>query len=135
MTGRKENETMQRGAFTLLVLFGLLLAGCGGGTSKESPQAAPDCVDLTGSPTAEIKMLDNTFDPDCFTVSDEQGLTIRNEGTALHNFFVEGSDIDLDVASGEETNTEAVGKILQPGDHKVSCKYHLPTMVAELKVV
>lgn len=130
---------MQRGGFILLVVTGLFLSGCGGSSSPkssggESPQAAaPDCVDLSGSPTAEIKMLDNTFDPDCFTISAEQGLTIRNEGTALHNFSVEGSDVDLDVASGEETNTEAVGEILQPGDHKVTCKYH-PEMVAELRV-
>lgn len=131
---------MQRGASILLVVAGFLLAGCGGSSEPnssagESPQAAaPDCVDLTGSPTAVIKMLDNKFDPDCFTVSDEQGLTIRNEGIALHNFSVEGSDVDLDVPSGEATNTEPVGGILQPGDHKVTCKYH-PEMVAELKLV
>ena len=139
MTGPKENETMRRSAFIPLVLIALFLAGCGGSSDPKSspgksPQpAAPDCADLTGSSTAEIKMLDNTFDPDCFTVSAEQGLTIRNEGTALHNFSVEGSDVDLDVPSGEETNTEAVGGILQPGDHKVTCKYH-PEMVAELRV-
>jgi plastocyanin len=135
VTCRRKNETIQRGASILLALFGLLLAGCGGSSSKESTQAAPDCVDLTGSPTADIKMLDNKFDPDCFTMSHEQGLTVRNEGTALHNFSVEGSDVDLDVPSGEATNAEAIGGILQPGDHKVSCKYHLPTMVAELKVL
>jgi hypothetical protein len=132
---------MRRIASILLAVTALLLAGCGGSSepkssARKSPQAAaPDCVDLTGSPTAEIKMLDDKFDPDCFTISDEQELTIRNEGTALHNFSVEGSDIDLDVSAGEEANTVAIGGILSPGDNKVSCKYHLPTMVAELKVV
>jgi plastocyanin len=115
----------------MLCGFGLLAPGCGGA----SEQPGSECTDLTGSPTAEIVMLDNSFDPACFKVSGDQGLTIRNEGVALHDFVVEGSDVDLDVQAGEETNTEAIGGIVQPGDHKVTCTYHQPVMVAEMEVV
>jgi plastocyanin len=88
-----------------------------------------------------ITMLDNTFDPDCFIVSSDQPLTIRNEGVSLHNLSVDfrkaltGVDLDVDVSSGEENSTHAVGGILKPGNFKVFCKYHLPTMVAELEIV
>ena len=107
--------------------------------SSEDP--SQECVDLTGSPLALVTMVDNKFDPDCFTVSKEQGLMIRNEGVSLHNLSTDfrkaltGTDIDVDVSAGERANTEAVGEILKPGDYAVFCKYHLPTMVAQLKIV
>lgn len=120
----------------MLSASGLFLAGCAG--ESESPggsaqEAASDCADLTGSASAEIVMLDNKFDPDCFTVSGDQGLTLRNEGNVVHDFSVEGSDIRLDVPAGEETNTEAIGEMVQPGDVKVVCTYH-PEMTAEMTV-
>lgn len=128
---------MRKNAFVVVAMIGLLLGACGGEpapkTAPPNGSAAPECLDLTGSPTAEITMVDNTFEPACFTVSDDQTLTIRNEGIALHNFSVKGTDVDLDVPSGEATNTEAVGGILQPGDYQVTCKYH-PEMVAELRL-
>lgn len=133
---------MRKRLVVVLAVTGLLVAGCAGDSGpktaapgRSSPEPAPECVDLTGSPTAEIKMLDNKFEPDCFSVAGDQSLSIRNEGAALHNFSVEGSDIDLDVQSGEQTNTEAIGEILQPGNYKIMCKYHAPAMVAQLKVV
>jgi hypothetical protein len=70
-------------------------------------------------------MLDNKFDPDCFTVSGDQGLAIRNEGNVVHDFSVEGSDIRLDVPPGEETNTEAIGGIFSPGTPR-SCAPTIP---------
>jgi hypothetical protein len=87
----------------------LLFSGC----AQEEPK--PECPDLTGAATAEIVMLDNTFEPDCFTVSRDQGLTIRNRGTALHNFSVQDSTINLDVAAGNETSVEEIGEVLQRG--------------------
>jgi plastocyanin len=97
-------------------------------------------VDFTGSPTALVTMTDNEFDPGCFTVSSEQGLTIRNRGVSLHNLSVDfrkaltGTDLDVDVSSGEKIDTEAVGETLERGTYRAFCKYHLPTMVAQLRV-
>jgi plastocyanin len=104
-------------------------------------ESAQDCIDFRGKPVALVTMVDNEFDPDCFTVSGEQSLTIRNEGVSLHNLSVDfrkaltGADLDIDVSSGEEINTHPVGEILEPGNRKAFCKYHLPTMVAELEIV
>ena len=104
-------------------------------------ESAQDCIDFTGEPAALIAMVDNEFDPDCFIVSGEQALTIRNEGVSLHNLSVDfrkaltGSDLDVDVSSGEETTTGTVGETLKAGNFKVFCKYHLPTMVAEIEIV
>lgn len=117
----------------MLSAVALVGAGCGNEADQSAGQPGPDCVDLRGSAAAEVVMLDNKFDPDCFTVSRDQGLTLRNEGNALHDFAVEGSDIRLDVPSGEETNTEAIGEMLQPGDAKVVCTYH-PGMGARMIV-
>jgi plastocyanin len=109
----------------------------------ESPEvSAHDCLDFTGLSKAVITMVDNRFDPDCFIVSGEQGLTIRNEGVSLHNLSVDfrkaltGVDLDIDVSSGGENITDAIGEILEPGNtFEVFCKYHLPAMVAELEIV
>jgi plastocyanin len=119
----------------MLSVFAVAVAACAGDPDGSPPEAGADCADLTGSATAAIAMLDNTFNPACFKVSEDQGLTLRNDGVALHNFKVEGSDVDLDVRAGEETNTEAIGGILEPGSYKVTCKYHLPLMVAEMEVL
>jgi plastocyanin len=107
---------------------------------ESSLEVAPKCVDYTQLPTALVTMVDNRFVPDCFTISSEQGLTIRNLGVSLHNLSVDfrkaltGTDLDVDVSSGKMANTNAVGEILEPGSFEVFCKYHLPAMVAELKV-
>jgi plastocyanin len=131
----------------LIAAVGLLTAACGEAAKPEtsrpagSPQADPqDCVDLTGSPTAHVTMTDNTFDPNCYTITSEQSLTIRNEGVSLHNLSVDfrkaltGRDLDVDVSAGEKTKTEAVGETLEPGNYRVFCKYHLPTMVAAMEI-
>jgi plastocyanin len=108
----------------------------------ESPEeSAQDCIDFTAEPAVLITMVDNRFDPACFTVSRDQRLTIRNEGVSLHNLSVDfrkaltGNDLDVDVSSGKEKKTDPVGETLEPGNVKVFCKYHLPTMTAELEVV
>ena len=111
----------------LLAAAVLLASACSEGGPK------PECPDLTGTATAEIVMLDNTFEPDCFTVARDQSLTIRNRGTALHNFSVQNSPVDLDVAAGNETAIEEIGEVLQPGDAKVVCTYH-PEMTAEMTI-
>jgi plastocyanin len=86
-------------------------------------------------------MTDNSFDPNCYTITSGQSLIIRNTGVSLHNLSVDfrkaltGRDLDVDVSSGEKTRTEAVGETLEPGRYRVFCKYHLPTMVAAMEIL
>lgn len=44
-----------------------------------------------------------------------------NDGAALHNVTIEGTDFDHDVNAGE-TETETVE--VPPGDCRMFCKYH-----------
>jgi plastocyanin len=108
---------------------------------ESSPEAEQECVDFTKTTTVLLTMVDNRFVPSCLTISREQRLTIRNEGVSLHNISLDfrkaltGTDLDLDVSSGEGSSADAVGEILRPGTFEVFCKYHLPEMVAKLKVL
>jgi plastocyanin len=118
------------GMSCLLVLFA---TGC---TTTDAPEATPpvdaspslpgdnDCVDLTGSDSARIVLRDFAFDPACSIVEADQGLSLPNEGEVQHNFSLEGPDVDLDIAAGEETNTEAIGGIAEPGTYTLFCKFH-----------
>jgi plastocyanin len=81
-------------------------------------------MDLTGSGTARIVLRDFAFDPVCSVVETDQGLSLPNEGEVEHNFSLEGPDIDLDVAAGDETNTEAIGGMAEPGTYALFCKIH-----------
>jgi plastocyanin len=130
-----------------VVAFPLVLVACAGGkpsapTGGEgttSPPAAqvttpaePECSDLTGSPVAQIVMIDFTFDPSCSIVSGDQKLEFVNEGKNRHSFTV--PKLDLDVLSGESELTKPIGQVLKPGEtHTYQCKYH-PRMTAELQV-
>jgi plastocyanin len=127
-------------------LLTLLAAACAKGAEPGGTAASPtehagehttdpaaECTDLKGTGPAQIVLQDNAFDPACAVVSADQGLSLRNEGVALHSFTVENSDVDLDVAAGDTNNTEAIGGILEPGEYKVHCTYHVE-MVAELHV-
>jgi plastocyanin len=139
---------VQTRLIAVMASVALFTAACGSGPEAETArpgeplQARPqDCIDLTGSATAHITMTDNRFDPECYTISNDQGLTIRNEGISLHNLSVDfrkaltGRDLDVDVSAGERTRTEAVGETLEPGKYRVFCKYHLPTMVAAMEIL
>jgi plastocyanin len=126
----------------------LILAGCAGAESpgpgaqptepaSPSPQATtppePECADLTGTPTAQIRMVDFSFDPFCAIVSADQKIEFVNEGNNRHSFTV--PKLDLDVLAGEaKTTPKPIGKVLKPGEtHTYPCKYHAG-MTGELRV-
>ena len=136
---------MSRFAIVLL----LLLAGCGGGEDTasppsespqatvepeetESPEATPspveqECTDetITGAVEVTIRETDNAFSPACLIVLGGQGLEILNRGEALHNFSIEGTQLDLDTRPGESTRTEPLAGVLEAGTHEFLCKYHV----------
>lgn len=130
-----------------LVVLPFLLAACAGeegptptgGGEAASPPAAqsttpaePECADLTGSPVAQIVMLDFVFDPRCAIVSGDQKLEFVNQGKIRHSFTV--PELDLDVLfEKSKTTKQPIGEVLQPGTHAYACKYH-PRMKGELRV-
>lgn len=95
--------------------------------TEESPSPAPaECVDATaaGRPEVTIRLVDDEFAPACLTVLGGQGLKLANRGANLHNFSVEGSDVDIDIPPGETIRTEAIGGAVPSGTHAFFCEYH-----------
>jgi plastocyanin len=93
-----------------------------------SPETPPDgeCVDATasGRPEVTIRLLDDQFAPACLTVLGGQGLKLANRGAKVHNFSVEGSNVDIDVPPGETVRTEAIAGAVESGTHTFFCEYH-----------
>ena len=55
-----------------------------------------ECADLTGEgATFTITISDFAFDPNCFTASASQGISIVNQDVAEHTFTITGTDIDV----------------------------------------
>jgi plastocyanin len=129
----------------LAVLLGLLLSACAeetagppeptAATPEPAPTASPspqetggpeDCVDATigGEFEVTIRERDNVFSPSCVVVLGGQGLELLNRGSNVHNFSVEGTDVDIDTPPGEATRTEAIGGAVEPGTYTFFCSYH-----------
>jgi plastocyanin len=90
------------------------------------PPADVECVDATAEVTAEvtIRMLDDEFAPACLTMLGGQGIKLANRGGNVHNFSVEGSDVDIDVPPGDTVRTEAIAGAVESGTHTFFCEYH-----------
>ncbi len=67
---------------------------------------------------------DFEFVPSTFAMRTDQSITIRNEGTTVHNFTIEGTVADVDTPAGEQTALEAIGGAAEPGTYNLFCKYH-----------
>ena len=115
-----------------VIAFALRLGACElPNGPDEEPEAAPTetptaCAEVSateGAP-APVTMMDNFFDPLCVAVSSTQALTLTNAGNLDHNFSVQGSEVSIDVAPGEEEETSEIGESLQAGTHRFFCRFH-----------
>jgi plastocyanin len=97
------------------VLLVALLAACGGGGDTDGA-AGEDAV-----PADTLVMSDNAFEPQSWSVTSGT-YTLDNQGQALHNLTVEGTDIDVDVQPGQ---TQEVDIDLDPGEYEMVCEYHI----------
>jgi plastocyanin len=102
-----------------------------GTTSPLSPSpsdpfvSSADCEDATvGGANVTLRMEDNVFDPPCLIVLGGQNLRLVNEGANLHNFSVEETQVDVDVPTGTNQNTEAIGQVVPAGTFTFFCRYH-----------
>jgi plastocyanin len=129
-----------------LLALALLLTACAAEepvtpseAQSPSPQASPEvteppspeqdtepCSDetITGKTEATIRQLDNTFSPSCLVVLGGQDIELVNRGANLHNFSIEGTQVNIDTPPGDATRTEAIGGAVEPGSHTFFCKYH-----------
>ena len=135
---------MRKLVFVLVGVLALGLTACssddgGGSTGTETGStgstAGGDCADLTGEgATFTITIADFAFDPNCFTASASQGITIVNEDGADHTFTVTGTQIDVPIAAGQTFNGEPMTGAIEPGTYDFLCTIH-PTMTGQVTVV
>ena len=95
----------------------LTLAACGGG--EETGGGTSGGGEAGGSTT--LSMVDNAFEPASLTVDAGAAIDVSNDGEALHNITIEGSDVDEDVDPGASTS---VTLDLDPGSYTMFCEYH-----------
>ena len=138
---------MRKLVFVLIGVFALGLTACssdegGGSTGTETgatgsteTTAGGDCADLTGDgATFTITIADFAFDPNCFTASASQGISIENQDAADHTFTVTGTDIDVPIAAGQTFNGEPISGAVSPGTYDFLCTLH-PTMTGQVTIV
>lgn len=108
-----------------LAVFGV---ACGGGSPSASP-TTPPTTQASESPSASgggkttttLVAKDNVFVPSTFTFPAGKRITLKNQGANLHNFSIEGQDVDHDIKPGE---TEIEDVEVAPGTYTFFCKYH-----------
>src|SRR6476659_2371177 len=88
----------------IVVVAGLVLAGCGGSDKKES---SSDTTEMTtaaaGGATTNLVTKDFMFEPNTLTAKAGQAVTvtIKNEGQAEHNFSITSLNVNKDIEKGE----------------------------------
>ena len=119
-----------------LILIGIVVLGSacssggGGGGSPSASSATPPAT--TSAPPASgssggsiaIGLVDFSFNPPTVTASTAQDIVLTNTGAALHNFSIEGTQIDQDVQPGQSVTLTAPGPSFTPGTYTFFCKYH-----------
>ncbi len=127
---------MRRSTLALAVVLALFGTACSNGDGDGGPGGTEDCVDLTArGDTFTIRMEDNEFLPACFTANAAQSIRVVNDDAGLHSFTLEGTSIDVDIAGGETFEGDPVTGVVEPGTYQLICKYHLPGMTGEVRVV
>ncbi|HET7929412.1 MAG TPA: cupredoxin domain-containing protein [Actinomycetota bacterium] len=132
---------MRKLAFVVVAVCALGLAACssddgGEATGSETGTTGDGgCADLTGEgSTFTITISDFAFDPNCFTASASQGISIENQDAADHTFTVTGTDIDVPIAAGQTFNGEPISGAVTPGTYDFLCTLH-PTMTGQVTIV
>jgi plastocyanin len=57
-------------------------------------------------------------------MSSTQALSITNAGNLDHNLTIQGSDLAIDLAPGEEEETSEIGDFVEAGTHRFFCRFH-----------
>jgi plastocyanin len=95
------------------VAAAVTLVACGGG--DEGGGGGGDAGGTT------LNMTDNAFSPTDLTVSAGGTVELSNDGGALHNLTIEGTDIDQDVDPGQSASVTVDA---EAGEYTMFCEYH-----------
>ncbi len=114
----------KRYAVASVFVLALVTAACGGGGEEPgatTPPAASPTETATGGATTRVALEDFQFVPADITVAAGAELELDNEGEAPHTFTVQGQQIDVEVAAGENGSATID---LPAGDYEVICRFH-----------
>jgi len=109
----------------IVVVAGLVLAGCGGSDKKES---SSDTTEMTtaaaGGATTNLVTKDFMFEPNTLTAKAGQAVTvtIKNEGQAEHNFSITSLNVNKDIEKGESQTVTFTPT--SAGTVQFFCVYH-----------
>lgn len=98
---------------TMTMAAAVLLSACGGdenGTTKKA-----------GGEATTLSAIDNAFQPAALTVSSGAEVEFTNDGQALHNLTIEGTDVNEDLEAGENTT---IPLDVDAGEYAMFCVYH-----------
>ncbi len=129
------NQPVAKARLVLVAAFALLLVACGGSNSTSSASCGTQAgltgkVNDRGVGTASgssviLEASEFFFSPTCVRASAGATLTVtvKNEGTALHNFSVTSLGIDKDVPVGSTITVQVA--LPSSGALAFFCKYHV----------
>lgn len=124
-------------AAAIIVLSGLVLAGCGSQDTGGTIEVPDDTAATSGATIkkVEVKAANFAFEPTAITLTAGENVQffITNGDQVKHNLTVEGLGVDQD-ADASETAEAPVTMGLKAGTYKYRCKYHPAQMRGEVVV-
>jgi plastocyanin len=117
----------------LIAAASLTLVACGGGEKGSALPAHPDVV--VGAPRGQGLVFDKTS----YTAkAGDIGIAYRNDDVQTHTMIIEDATGKKVAAFPKlvvgSLKTDGATVNLAPGEYKLVCDIHLPTMVATLSV-
>lgn len=98
---------------TTAIAAAVLLSACGGDSNGTTEKG--------GGGTATLSAIDNAFQPAALTVSAGAEVDFTNDGQALHNLTIEGTNVNEDLEAGESST---IPLDIDAGEYAMFCEYH-----------
>ncbi len=107
-----------------ILVVGTACSSGGGSNATTTPPSQTTASSASSGNAVAITMVDFNFEPATVTASTSQDIVLTNNGSALHNFSIEGTSIDVDVQPGQSQTLTAPGPSFAAGTYTFFCKYH-----------